>query len=55
MSSASTAEGPSSVPGTPNLPAGSADTFSGRDFDTGRESSWVVLVATLAFPFSWWR
>ena len=35
MSSASTPEGPGSVSGAPNLPAGFADTFSSRYIDTG--------------------
>jgi hypothetical protein len=35
MSSASIPEGPGSVSGAPNLPAGFADTFSSRYIDTG--------------------
>jgi len=35
MSSASTPEGPGSVSGAPNLPAGFTDTFTSRYIDTG--------------------
>jgi hypothetical protein len=55
MTSASTADGTSSISDPPNLPAASANTSSRRHIDAGEESSWVFLLLALAFPFSWRR
>jgi hypothetical protein len=42
MNSPSTPEGPGSVSGAPNLPAGFADTFTSRYVDTGDLRQHVV-------------
>src|SRR5512132_4284774 len=64
MSSASTPEGPGSVSGAPNLPAGFADTFSSRYIDTGEARLHAViggdgppLLLVHGWPETWyaWR
>ena len=42
MSNSSTATGPGSVSGAPNLPAGFADTFTSRCVDAGEVHSVVI-------------
>src|SRR5512132_3782780 len=64
MSSASTPEGPGSVSGAPNLPAGFVDTFRSRYIDTGRLRLHAViggdgppLLLVHGWPETWyaWR
>jgi len=64
MSSASIPEGPGSVSGAPNLPAGFADTFSSRYIDTGEARLHAViggdgppLLLVHGWPETWyaWR
>ena len=55
MRSATTPDGPSWVTGAPILPAEPTETFGREAVDKGEGSSWVILLLTLAFPFSWWR
>ena len=55
MSSASTPENRSWVTGAPNQSAEPTDTFGSEAINTGGGSSWVIVLLTLAFPFSWWR
>src|SRR5512132_3836004 len=64
MSSASTPEGPGSVSGAPNLPAGFADTFASRYIDTGELRMHAViggdgppLLLVHGWPETWyaWR
>jgi pimeloyl-ACP methyl ester carboxylesterase len=64
MSASSTPEGPGSVSGAPNLPAGFADTFTSRYVDTGRLRMHAViggdgppLLLVHGWPETWyaWR
>jgi len=64
MSAASTAEGPGSVSGAPNLPAGFTDTFTSRFIDTGELRLHAViggegppLLLVHGWPQTWyaWR
>ena len=64
MSSSSTSEGPGSVSGAPNLPAGFTDTFTSRYVDTGEVRLHAVtggggrpLLLVHGWPQTWyaWR